>query len=58
MARELCALHVHARRSRVLSALSLMYAHAPGQLRASRTSMRDVETITSGSCHCTRCIAS
>ena len=54
MARELCALHVHARRSRVLSALSMMYAHAPGKIRASRTLMRGVETFISEPCRCTR----
>ena len=55
MARELWDSHVHARRSCVFRAWSMMYAHAPSKLQASRTLMRDVETIISAPCRCTRC---
>ena len=54
MARELWDSHVRARRSCVFRALHMMYAQAPGQLRASRTSTRGVETIISAPCRCTR----
>ena len=45
MARELWDSHVRARRSCVFRALHMMYAQAPGQLRASRTSTRGVEAF-------------
>ena len=54
MARELCALHARARCSNMAGALSMTNVHAPGQLRASRTSIRDVEAIIFEPCRCTQ----